>query len=100
MLHSTRKVMEEAGDKIPDADKLRAEEEFKSCDKVLEDNQEPTKPDDLRAALESLEALAHSLAEHMYKGEGVDQDAGANGEDDMPPQEDEGVIDAEFEETT
>ncbi len=101
MLHSTRKVMEEAGDKIPDADKLRAEEEFKSCEKVLEENQEPTKPDDLRAALESLEALAHSLAEHMYKGEGVDPDAdtGADEEDDEAA-DDDGVIDAEFEETT
>ena len=101
MLHSTRKVMEEAGDKIPDADKLRAEEEFKSAEKVLEDNQEPDSPDDLRAALESLEALAHSLAEHMYKGEGVDPDAGGDDVgDDMPPAEDDGVIDAEFEETT
>lgn len=101
MLHSTRKVMEEAGDKIPDADKLRAEEEFKSAEKVLEDNQEPTDADELRAALESLEALAHSLAEHMYKGEGVDPDAGGEeDDDDMPPAEDDGVIDAEFEETT
>ncbi len=102
MLHSTRKVMEEAGDKIPDADKLRAEEEFKSAEQVLADNQEPTKADDLRAALESLEALAHSLAEHMYKGEGVDADAdsGADDEDDDAGDDDDGVIDAEFEETT
>lgn len=103
MLHSTRKVMEEAGDKIPPEDKLRAEEEFKSAEKVLEDNKEPTKPDELRAALESLEALAHKLAETMYKG-GQDSDDGANGEaddedDDMPTSGDD-VIDAEFEETT
>ncbi len=102
MLHSTRKVMEEAGDKIPDADKLRAEEEFKSAEQVLADNQEPTKADDLRAALESLEALAHSLAEHMYKGEGVDADAdsGADDDDGDAGDDDDGVIDAEFEETT
>ena len=102
MLHSTRKVMEEAGDKIPDADKLRAEEEFKSAEQVLADNQEPTKADDLRAALESLEALAHSLAEHMYKGEGVDADADSGGDDadDDAGDDDDGVIDAEFEETT
>ncbi len=101
MLHGTRKVLEEAGDKIPDSERLRAEEEFKSCEKVLEENQEPTKADDLRAALESLEALAHSLAEHMYKGEGVDPEAAAEADvDDEPAADDDGVIDAEFEETT
>jgi molecular chaperone DnaK len=102
MLHSSRKVLEEAGDKIPDDEKLRAEEEFKSAAKVLEDNQEPTSPDELRSALESLEAVAHKLAELMYKGEGMDgEEAGDMGEDadDDEPAGDEGVIDAEFEES-
>ena len=72
---------------------------------MLEDNQEPTNADDLRSALESLEAVAHKLAELMYKGEGMDGDAGdsTGGDDvgdDAPPPGDEGVIDAEFEETT
>ena len=102
MLHSTRKVMEEAGDKIPDSDKLLAEEEFKSAEKVLEENKEPTKPDALRAALESLETLAHRLAETMYKGQGGDGMGGdgAAEEEDEGPSSGEGVIDAEFEETT
>jgi molecular chaperone DnaK len=104
MLHSSRKVLEEAGDKIPDDEKLRAEEEFKSAAKVLEDNAEPTKPDELRAALESLEGVAHRLAELMYKGEGMDgEEAGDMGDDAGADDEDmggdEGVIDAEFEES-
>jgi molecular chaperone DnaK len=101
MLHSTRKVMEEAGDKIPADERLRAEEEFKSAEKVLEDNKEPTKPDDLRAALESLEALAHRLAEAMYKGQGGGDDmGGGDAEEEEEAEGAEGVIDAEFEETT
>ncbi len=102
MLHSTRKVMEEAGDKIPAEDRLRAEEEFKSAEKVLEEHKEPTKADELRSALESLETLAHRLAELMYKGQGAGDDAGgqdAHDHDHDASASNEGVIDAEFEET-
>jgi molecular chaperone DnaK len=105
MLYSTRKLVEDNADKIPDDQKLRAEEEFKSAEKVLEDHKEPTKPDELRAALESLQSVAHSLAEAMYKGQGGEDmgDMGGGAEDiggEEAPSDDEGVIDAEFEETT
>jgi molecular chaperone DnaK len=103
LLYNTRKLVEENGDKIPEEDKLRAEEEFKSADQVLEANKEPTQAGDLRAALESLQAVAHRLAEAMYKSSAAAGDGGSDGASGSPPPsggKDEGVIDAEFEETT
>jgi molecular chaperone DnaK len=112
MLYNTRKLVEENSDKIPEEERLRAEEEFKSAEQVLEDNKDPTSPDDLRAALESLQSVAHKLAEAMYKNAASSDDgAGDVGEDlgdddhgdDHDEEEgggDDGVIDAEFEETT
>jgi molecular chaperone DnaK len=101
MLYNTRKLVEENGDKLPEAEKLAAEEEFKNSEKVLEEHKEPTDPEPLRAALEALQAVAHKLAEAMYKGQSPE------GEGDAPAEEapsedagDDGVIDAEFEETT
>ena len=109
MLYNTKKLVEENGDKIPDTEKLQAEEEFKSAEKVLEDHKEPTNPDELRTALESLQAVAHKLAEALYKGAappdgdmgGGDGHMHADEEEETPEAaSDEGVIDAEFEETT
>jgi molecular chaperone DnaK len=107
MLYNTRKLVEENSDKIPEDQKLRAEEEFKAADQVLEDHKEPTTPDELVAALESLQTVAHALAEAMYKGAGGD-DIGEDGGEDLGDEfgdepvgddaGDDGVIDAEFEE--
>jgi molecular chaperone DnaK len=102
LVYGTRKLIEENADKIPDTEKLRAEEELKSAQQVLDANREPTNASELRAALESLQAAAHKVAEAMYKGAaGGDSDGSGNGQ--RPSEEkprDEGVIDAEFEETT
>ena len=107
LLYGTKKIVEENGDKISDEDKLRAEEEFKSAEAVLEEHKDPTDPDPLRAALESLQTVAHKVAEVMYKGGGDDmaEDGpvsadGSDMGDQPPPPTDDGVIDAEFEETT
>jgi molecular chaperone DnaK len=108
LLYNTKKLVEENGDKIPDEEKLRAEEEFKNSEKILEDNKEPTEPDELRAALESLQSVAHKVAEAMYRGAGSDddEDHGGNGADVGDEEEEDeqagedNVIDAEFEETT
>ena len=106
LLYGTKKIVEENGDKISDEDKLKAEEEFKSAEAVLEEHKDPTDPDPLRAALESLQTVAHKVAEVMYKGGGDDmaEDGPVAADGDMgdqpPPPTDDGVIDAEFEETT
>jgi len=105
LLYNTKKLVEENGDKVPEEEKLRAEEEFKSAESVLEKHKEPTEPDELRAALESLQSVAHKIAEAMYKGAGGGDDAAGDAEDldDSDDEEsearaDDGVIDAEFEE--
>ncbi len=102
LLYSTKKLVHESGAKLADTDKLMAEEEFKRADKILEDNKEASQPDELRAAFESLQTIAHKLAESLYKqagategGDGGGGGAGgpAGGGDPKP----DDVIDAEFE---
>jgi molecular chaperone DnaK len=99
LLYSTRKLVNESGAKLSDADKLMAEEEFKRADKVLEDNKDASNPDALRAQFETLQSIAHKLAESLYKqaspegGEGGDGGAGPSGGEPKP----DDVIDAEFE---
>jgi molecular chaperone DnaK len=103
LLYGTRKLVTENAAKLSDADKLMAEEEFKRAEKVLEDNKDGGKADELRAAFESLQTVAHKIAETMYKSAGGE--AGAGGPDEAAggggtsgggaPQDD--VIDAEFE---
>jgi molecular chaperone DnaK len=102
LLYGTRKLVEENGEKIPETEKLQAEEEFKRADEVLERHKEPTEPAELVAAFESLQQVAHKVAEAMYKGAGGG-DAG-NYPDESADQGDEeaggdDVIDAEFEES-
>ena len=96
MIYSTKKLLEENGSKFSDADRLMAEEGIKSAQETLEANAEPTDPADLLAALESLQQVAHKLAEALYKNQ-----PGATGEEqpDATQSADEDVIDAEFEET-
>ncbi|MEZ4404580.1 MAG: molecular chaperone DnaK [Kofleriaceae bacterium] len=94
LLYGTRKLVNENSAKLSDADKLMAEEEFKKADSVLEANREPSQPDELRAAFESLQAVAHKIAETMYK-------AAPGGDDGAPAGEPAGggaddVIDADF----
>jgi molecular chaperone DnaK len=106
LLYGTRKLVEENGDKIPEPEKLAAEEEFKRADEVLERHKEPTEPADLVAAFESLQQIAHKVAEAMYKG-AAGGDAGnypdeSVDESDLGGDDDGGsddVIDAEFEES-
>jgi molecular chaperone DnaK len=108
LLYNTKKLVEENGDKIPDTEKLRAEEEFKNSEAVLERHKEPADPDELKAALESLQQAAHKVAEAMYRGAAEAGDDDGNGADhppddeprpDAPPADDGDVIDAEFEES-
>ena len=103
LVYGTKKLLEDNPDKIPDAEKLMAEEELKRAEEVLEANKDPNDPEPLRAALVSLQQVSHKLAEVMYKS-GAAQDMQDNGADNTESAEtadagDDGVIDAEFEET-
>jgi molecular chaperone DnaK len=99
LLYGTKKLVAENGAKLPDAEKLMAEEEIKRAEDVLERNRDASSPDELRAAFESLQSVAHKIAEALYKTTGQAPDMGG---DQPPPPSDAGgdVIDAEFEDKT
>ncbi len=96
LLYGTRKLVTENGSKLSDADRLMAEEEFKRADDVLERNKDASSPDELRAAFESLQSIAHKLAESLYKAGAPAPEAGEPAEAGPGPAKDD-VIDAEFE---
>ena len=103
LVYSTRKLVQDSGAKLADADKLMIEEELKAAEQVLERNREADSPDELRAAFEKLQTSAHKLAEQMYKQAGGDaqpaDDGGAGpASGGSAPKDD--VIDAEFEDKT
>jgi len=106
LIYNTKKLIEDNGDKIPEAEKLMVEEEIKNAEQVLEANKDSGSPEEINAAFEALQTVTHKLAEVMYKGSGGDGDypppgADAGGADEHAGQSAEGdVIDAEFEETT
>ena len=107
LAYSTRKLVKESEAKLSDADKMMAEEELKKADQVLEAQRDPSKPEELRAAFESLQAVAHKLAESLYKGAGAGQpgepagaDAGGGGASGGAGAGGGDVIDAEFEDKT
>jgi molecular chaperone DnaK len=104
LLYGTKKLVNENGSKLSDADKLMAEEEFKKADDVLERNKDASSPDELRAAFESLQSIAHKIAESMYKTAGGPGGPGGEGEPTTQspggggPEGD--VIDADFTDKT
>ena len=100
LLYGTRKLVKENEAKLSDAEKLMAEEEFKKADQVLEDNREPTQPEALRAAFESLQAVAHKIAESMYKQAGGPAGGEAGPDAGAAPGGGDDVIDADFTDKT
>jgi molecular chaperone DnaK len=106
LIYGTKKLVQENGSKLGDADKLMVEEELKRAEEVLERNRDAGKPEELRQAFESLQSVAHKIAEALYKssggdaggGPGPDATADAGGGGGGAGSGD--VIDAEFEDKT
>jgi molecular chaperone DnaK len=99
LTYSTRKLVKESEAKLSDTDKLQAEEEIKRADKALEDGKDAPNPDALKAAFESLQTVAHKLAESLYKNASP-SDSGGGGDAGPGPGgggKTDDVIDAEFE---
>ena len=98
MVHTVRKTLAEAGDKVEESDKENIESAIKSLEEVLEG-------DDVEQIKEKTTALmeaSHKLAEQMYQEQGAqDPTAGPagpdGGEGSSGPGGDD-VVDAEFEE--
>jgi molecular chaperone DnaK len=106
LTYNTQKLVDENRDKLPESERLSVEEELKRAKDLLERHKEATDPAPLREGLESLQKVAHKLAEAMYRtsapggeGDGGPQPgAGGEGGPDRT-QANKDVIDAEFEET-
>ncbi|WP_186645434.1 molecular chaperone DnaK [Fluviispira vulneris] len=99
IIFQTEKNLRENGDKLPAEMKSSLETELASARSVLE-----TKSEDkaaLEAAITSLEAKAHKLAEEMYKNTGAQPGGAQTAEDATNKQNNsknkDGVVDAEFE---
>jgi molecular chaperone DnaK len=107
LAYNTQKLVDDNRDKLPEAERTATEEELKRAKEVLDANREATDPEPIRAALDSLQKVAHKLAEAMYRAAGPAAGNGQGGPGAGPgagPTEDQtrankDVIDAEFEET-
>jgi molecular chaperone DnaK len=104
LAYNTQKLVDENREKLPEAERVAAEEQVKNAKDVLERNKDATDAAPLREAAEKLQQAAHKLAEAMYRaaspGGGNGQPgpgAPGGGADQTQAQKD--VIDAEFEET-
>ena len=99
LVYSTRKLVQENGEKLVDTDKLMIEEALKEAEGVLESNKEGGSPEALRGAFEKLQAAAHKLAEAMYKQAAPEGGAGGGHTEGGTPASGakDDVIDAEFE---
>ena len=101
-IYEVEKSLKEYGDKISEEDKKKIDDELEAAKKVKDDED----VDKLKAAIESLTAASHKLAEEIYKDKQKEEQA-AGGEakpegeqpqeDSEKKKEDDNVVDADFE---
>jgi molecular chaperone DnaK len=99
LIHTVRKTLKDAADKIGDDDKGKIE----SAIKDLEDALKGEDKEDIQKKTEALMNASHKLAEHMYAqagqaGAAAGEGAEAATEAKSGTKEKENVVDAEFEE--
>ncbi|MDE0403733.1 MAG: molecular chaperone DnaK [Nitrospira sp.] len=102
LVYGTEKNLQEHGDKIPEEEKTKIQEAIDGMKKAMEGDDVEA----IKAAMQTLTTASHKLAEEMYKktsaetGDGSTTGDGAspNGETTNGTQQDETVVDAEFEE--
>ena len=93
MIHSVRKTLEDAGDKIDDAEKSKIEAGITELEEALkgDDIQE------IKTKTASLMETSHKLAEAMY-AQGAQEEDVAGEEPASKNAKDDDIVDAEFEE--
>jgi len=95
-VYNTEKLLKENREKLPEPEAKNIENAIEACKKAVESNNR----EEIEARLNELTQASHKLAEVLYKqtsgtpGGGAPQ--GETGEQ-TPPQEGDGVIDAEYE---
>ena len=110
LIFSTQKFVDENKEKISDGVRGQVQSALDDARKTFEANKDADDPDVLKKAIEQLQHASHKMAEEMYKAAGPAPGAPggpASGAQPPPPpgagpaagKKDDGVIDAEFEET-
>jgi molecular chaperone DnaK len=96
MVYNVEKMLKEGGEKVEASDKGDVETALADAKTTLTGDPSTT---ELEAARERLTTASHKLAEALYKAQAAaptDGDAAAAGTADEAPKQDEGVIDAEY----
>jgi len=97
LVDQTEKTLKEHGDKVDEETRKNIE----AAAEALKQAKDSDNLDDIKQKVEALSQASHKLAEVMYQQAAQDgqpgQAAGAEGTD-APPQEDDDVVDADFEE--
>lgn len=101
LLYQTEKTLKDLGDKVSSEDKLAVENAMSELRSALESND----TERIKAADEALQQSAYKLSQTLYEHASAQSQAEAGGEQSGPetpggngraPEEDDGVIDAEF----
>ncbi|MDX9715537.1 MAG: molecular chaperone DnaK [Dissulfurispiraceae bacterium] len=93
LVYSIEKSLKDYGDKISDDEKKSVEEAIEKCKKVKDSSSDPA---EIKAAVEELSTASHKIAEHVYKAAQAQQTA-AGESTEQPKQNEEEVVEAEFE---
>src|SRR5690606_30519873 len=93
LLHSTRKSLEEYGDKLEAADKEAIEAALKELEETLKEGDKPA----IEAKVEELSTASQKLGEKMYADMQAQAAAQGAGDDAAKPADDD-VVDADFKE--
>jgi molecular chaperone DnaK len=98
LVDQTEKTLKEHGDKVDEATK----KDIESAVEALKQAKDSNNIDELKQKMESLSKASHKLAEVMYQQAAQDGQSapGAEASDsaDAPPENDDDVVDADFEE--
>ncbi len=91
LIHATRKTLEDAKDKVTDDEKTAIEKAIADLETVIKG----TDKEDIEAKTQALTEASSSLAQRLYAEQAQPQQGGAEGQSGN---QDDDVVDAEFEE--
>lgn len=94
MVHSAEKTLKEFGDKLDAEQKTEIESKVEALRKAIDAYDDAA----IASSIEELEALMHKAAEKMYEATGGEAPGPDAGTDSKGGDDDDDVIDAEFEE--
>ncbi|MBN2655379.1 MAG: molecular chaperone DnaK [Nitrospirae bacterium] len=95
LVYSIEKSLKDYGDKISADEKKSVEDAIEKCKKVKDSSSDPA---EIKAAVEELSTASHKIAEHVYKAAQAQQQAAAGAAaGEQPKQNEEEVVEAEFE---